>query len=68
MPKSRASSIAISKLARYANKPASLFEKLNHSKIRYGNKAHDRIGRNSLVPKIMFVAVLLLLILHYLRA
>lgn len=39
------SSVSISKLARYASDPADIFKKVDQQAVRYGNRAHGRIGK-----------------------
>ena len=42
--KKRSSSIAVSKLARYASDPNSVFDKVDAGAVKYGNRAHNAIG------------------------
>tara|TARA_R110002124_G_scaffold128157_19_gene288711 strand:- start:9636 stop:9842 length:207 start_codon:yes stop_codon:yes gene_type:complete len=67
MRKSKGQSVAISKLARYASDPHTLFEKANLSKVRYGNKAHDRIGRKWLTFELALFIIVLLAVLFSMR-
>lgn len=49
-------SIAISKLARYAGDPNDIFKKVDQKKVRYGNRAHDSLGRGFDLGWLLIVA------------
>jgi hypothetical protein len=59
--KPKAASISISKLARYASCPESVFEKTNAGAVKYGNRAHDSIGKGPSLAKFIIIAVVLLI-------
>lgn len=58
--KAKRATISISKLARYASSPESIFEKVDAGATRYGNRAHASIGRGPSVAMFICIAILLL--------
>lgn len=63
----KASSIAVSKLARYASDPNSVFEKVDTEAVRYGNRAHNSIGAGPRAITFVVIAVALVAAARYLR-
>lgn len=53
------SSISISKLARYASDPNSVFEKVDTAKTDYGSRAHAAIGKRPNIALFIIMAVLI---------
>lgn len=64
--KKRSSSIAVSKLARYASDPNSVFDKVDAGAVKYGNRAHNAIGAGPSAIKFAFLAAALIAAAHYL--
>lgn len=64
--KARRSSISISKLARYASDPTSITEKVNVAATKYGNRAHNAIGKGPSVAAFVIVGLLLIAAAKYL--
>lgn len=60
------SSIAISKLARYACDPNTVFDKVDAGAVRYGNRAHNAIGAGPSVIKFGALAAILFAVAKYL--
>ena len=54
------SSVSISKLARYASDPTDIFKKVDQQAVRYGNRAHGRIGKGPSL--ILYVLIALALV------
>ena len=53
--------VSISSLARYASNPSSVFDKVNAKATRYGNRAHNAIGKGpSLIGYIVIAVVILI--------
>ncbi|HEJ4408053.1 TPA: hypothetical protein SL557_000336 [Pseudomonas aeruginosa] len=59
--KSKRATISISKLARYASDPESVFEKVNEGAVRYGNRAHASIGKGPSLVLFIIVAIVILI-------
>ena len=55
--KSKRATISISKLARYASDPESVFEGVNEGAARYGSRAHASIGKGPSVALFIIVAI-----------
>ena len=64
--KKRSSSIAVSKLARYASDPNSVFDKVDAGAVKYGNRAHNAIGAGPSAIKFAILAAALIAAAHYL--
>lgn len=62
----RQSSIAISKLARYACDPKAVFDKVDSAAVRYGNRAHNALGAGPSVIKFGVIAAILFAVAKYL--
>lgn len=60
------SSIAISKLARYACDPKSVFDSVDAGAVKYGNRAHNAIGAGPSAIKFAVLAGVLLAVAAYL--
>ncbi len=58
--KTKRATISISKLARYASNPESIFDKVNAGATRYGNRAHAAIGKGPSIAMFICLAALLL--------
>lgn len=55
--KTKQSAISISSLARYASDPKSIFDKVNAGSARYGNRAHDAIGKGPSLISFILIAI-----------
>lgn len=64
--KRSSSSIAVSKLARYACDPKSIFESVDAGAVSYGNRAHNALGAGPSVIKFALIAAALFAAAHYL--
>jgi hypothetical protein len=53
-------SVSISTLARYASNPSSVFDKVNAKATRYGNRAHNAIGRGPSLIGYVVIAIIIL--------
>ncbi|HCA5886641.1 TPA: hypothetical protein MXS07_006290 [Pseudomonas aeruginosa] len=62
--KSKRATISISKLARYASDPESVFEKVNESAVKYGNRAHASIGKGPSLALFILAAIVILIAAH----
>ncbi|MFO6994483.1 hypothetical protein P3D53_09580 [Pseudomonas aeruginosa] len=59
--KSKRATISISKLARYASAPESVFEKVNEGALRYGRRAHASIGKGPSAALFIIIAFVILI-------
>lgn len=62
----KSSSIAVSKLARYACDPKAVFDKVDAGAVRYGNRAHNALGAGPSAIKFAVIAAILFAAVSYL--
>ena len=53
------SSIAVSKLARYASDPKAVFDSVDAGAVKYGNRAHNKIGAGPSTIKFAILAAVI---------
>lgn len=64
----KGSGVSISKLASYAAAPDELFTKADPAALRYGNKAHNNLGKAPSFVMLVILAVVLLALAKWLWA
>lgn len=53
----KSSNISISKLARYAHKPSSVFDRVNLAATQYGTRAHNGLGKGPSVALLIISVI-----------